>query len=60
MTGAKHNGFAWPLPWNEYLRLLRDGTPDTLLPYSPDTTSPSADQMLRAAEDARAEMVFSS
>lgn len=58
MTGAKRNGFTYPLPWHEYLRLLRDGIPESLLPYHQPDSGPSDDEINEAGEQAKNELLF--
>jgi hypothetical protein len=56
MTGAKHNNFDYPIAWPDYLRLLRAGLPEQLLPYHLADDTPSNEEMTSAGIAAMSEM----
>lgn len=58
MTGAKHNDFAYPMAWPDYLRLLREGIPQSMLPYHPPSDDPSDEETMAAGMLAMEEMII--
>lgn len=58
MTGAKHNDFTYPMPWPDYLRLLSEGIPQSMLPYHPPSDEPSDEETRDAGMLAMREMII--